>query len=158
VKFLSINKSDKLAIVDDEDFDRLSGYVWWDRSSIYRVEHRHYKTYHYSMANTVMNNYDVMYDHKDRNALNNQKENLRVATYSQNCRNVAKKSNTSSKYKGVSYHKSKKKWIASIRKDFILIHLGYFELEVDAAKAYDAKAKEIDKEFAVLNFPGLCGA
>jgi len=152
VKLLQINKSDKLAIVDDEDASRLSKFIWWFNGTVSRVEHRHYKTYHYSMANTVMNNYDVMFDHKDRNPLNNQKNNLRVATYSQNCRNVAKKPNTISKYKGVSFHKTKKKWIASIRKDRTLIHLGYFELETDAAKAYDAKAKEIDKDFAVLNF------
>jgi len=34
-------------------------------------------------------------------------------------------------------------------------HLGYFEDEVEAAKAYDEKAVELSGQFAYLNFPEL---
>jgi len=32
------------------------------------------------------------------------------------------------------------------------LHIGYFKEELDAALAYDEKAKELYKEFACLNF------
>ena len=101
-------------------------------------------------------------DHIDGNGLNNTKENLRIATSSQNCSNVKKYffrngKKVTSKYKGVNFHKRMKKWQASIRYNKKLIHLGTFDDEIEAAKAYDKKAKELFKEFAILNFPNKNG-
>ena len=44
--------------------------------------------------------------------------------------------------KGYSWHKDHKKWIAYIRNNKKLIYLGYFDIEADAAQAYQ-KAKLI---------------
>jgi hypothetical protein len=59
-----------------------------------------------------------------------------------------------SKYRGVSWNKRCNKWLARIKHDGKLLHLGYFEDEAEAARAYDRAAK-VHKEAgrAQLNFP-----
>ena len=92
-------------------------------------------------------------DHKDRNPLNNQVSNLRPANKSQNCSNAIKSPGQYSEYRGVSYNKRRGKYTAQIKKQMRKVHLGTFENELDAAKAYDKAAVEHFGEFAVLNFP-----
>jgi hypothetical protein len=77
---------------------------------------------------------------------------LRLATVSQNCYNRRRKGGSSS-FKGVYWDKEKNKWRANITHDKRRIHLGFFTTEEAAAHAYDVAAKELHKEFAVLNFP-----
>ena len=48
-------------------------------------------------------------------------------------------------------HKINKKWNAQIQINGNKINIGYFQDEIDAAKAYDIKAKELFGEFACLN-------
>ena len=61
-------------------------------------------------------------------------------------------SNTSSNYKGVSFHKASNKWSAQIKHNDQRIHLGLYDDEAEAGRAYDRKAIELFREFAVLNF------
>lgn len=64
-------------------------------------------------------------------------------------------SNGRSKYKGVYFDNSRqriKRWQARIQNGNVLENLGRFLNEIDAAKAYDNKAKEIFGDKAVLNF------
>jgi hypothetical protein len=96
---------------------------------------------------------ELFIDHIDRDRANNRIANLRIATRSQNGRNKVSKQNTSSQYLGVSYHISNRKWQASIRDHGQDIHIGYFDDEVKAARAYDAAALKIHGEFANPNFP-----
>ena len=95
----------------------------------------------------------MVVDHIDHNGLNNQKKNLRLATFTQNCQNQRRCSHGTSKYKGVHWHKSCKKWAAAIRCDNKTYHLGYFKDEIAAALAYDSAARRLHKDFAALNFP-----
>jgi len=98
-------------------------------------------------------------DHIDGNGLDNRRCNLRIATNAQNHANIGKRrGNYSSQYKGVSYSKYMKKWqayIGSNKKNSIVqrMYLGFYDIEEEAARAYDEKAKEFHGEFAVLNFP-----
>ena len=91
-------------------------------------------------------------DHKDRNSLNNHISNLRWCSKRQNDQNRSKQKNTTSVYKGVCFNKSKKKWTAQIKHNGRSIHLGCYTDESEAAHAYDRKANELFREFAVLNF------
>lgn len=89
-----------------------------------------------------------MTDHKDSNGLNNRRSNLRNATAKQNCGNSRKRRvATSSKFKGVAFHKTTGRWVAQAAGKYI----GLFENEIDAAKAYNRAAKKRWGKFAKLN-------
>jgi len=92
-------------------------------------------------------------DHSDRDGLNNQRANLREATRSeQQANQEAPCGNFSSKFKGVTWDKQHQKWRAQIMVDGKYKHLGLFEDEIEAVKAYDATAREAWGEFAYTNF------
>ncbi len=148
----------KFAIVDAVDFEYLSQWKWHAAKS--RPTHRGSAWYARRTGtrkeNLYMHNDVVLnagwesgeYDHKDGDGLNNQRNNLRPCTHSQNNANRAKWGGTTSAYKGVSRCVSRNSWEARLGRKF----LGRFEYEVDAALAYDQAAKLAFKEFARLNF------
>ncbi len=153
-----ITSQSAIVKVDDEDYDRVMKYKWsffggivrrYSSETIY-IPHRKEVLKHIPLASYVMQT-ELIYDHRDRDGLNNQKYNLRECSYSQNTINTKKRSNCSSKYKGVSWAPRQKKWQANIRKDGKLIYLGYHEKEEDAALAYNKKGLELFGEFMVLN-------
>lgn len=147
-----------VALVDDEDYEMLSQHTW------FHVTHRHggrETTYAYTHAkpkgsgsNFSMHGMLVPNaDHRNHNGLDNRRHNLRTASTSQNHMNMRKTvSATSSKFKGVSRRSDGKKWIAYIKINHKMKHLGSFVEEIAAAKAYDAAAKQMFGEFACLNF------
>jgi len=94
-------------------------------------------------------------DHIDGNGLNNRKSNLRLCTPAQNARNRRPDRSCLSKYKGVTWGKLQKKWLATICKAGEKQHLGSFDNETDAAIAYDRTAQKLHAQFAYLNFPAL---
>ena len=151
----------QFALVDNEDFAKVSGYKW------YAVKHRN--TF-YALTSIRKGNKITslkmhrlilglrrcdgkITDHRDRNGLNNQKANLRLCTNQQNGQNKRPQKGGTSKYKGVYWHKPREKWCGKVATNGKNQHLGYFVGEAEAAKAYDKKAKELFGEFAYLNFP-----
>ena len=111
---------------------------------------------HKLVANEFIQNPDnkPQVDHIDGNAQNNIFTNLRWATNSQNLMNRTYKcAKQTSIYKGVSLYKRTKKWRATLTFNKQRIHLGFFNDEVEAAKAYDEKVKELCDDYAILNFP-----
>lgn len=90
-------------------------------------------------------------DHKDRNRLNAQRENLRAATISQNRTNRI--TDTASGFRGVSWHKKTKCWRVSITVNGKTRSFGYFHDSLEAVKHYDKIAPTYLGEFVFLNFP-----
>ena len=91
-------------------------------------------------------------DHIDRNKLNCCMSNLRLVSIQENMQNRTKTQNkTSSIYEGVCKVKGQIKWGAAIKKDGKKYYLGCYETEKEAAEAYNKKAIELNKGFAVLN-------
>jgi hypothetical protein len=148
----------QVALVDDDDFERLSGHKWCaarDRSgNFYAVRHipgpRWQKTIY--MHREVCPQ-GAEGDHRNRNTLDNQRRNLRPATHAQNAQNTGRLKNNTSGFRGVYWEKQVNKWRARIYSDKQRHLLGYFLNAEDAARAYDRAAKERFGEFACLNFP-----
>ena len=90
------------------------------------------------------NGYSSVIDHIDSNPLNNRLENLRIVSQRENTTFGTLKMNTSSKYTGVSWHKLTKKWKAHIKINGKLKHLGFFNTEEEAGRAYQEKLKELN--------------
>lgn len=144
----------KFAVVDAEDYPRISKYTWFTegtQKNCYAVRKQNGKSI--KMHRQITNAPDhLVVDHIDHNGLNNQKKNLRLATFTQNCQNQRRSAHGTSKYKGVHWNKRAKKWAAAIRCNNKTHHLGYFHNETDAAHAYDNAAKKYHREYASLNF------
>lgn len=98
---------------------------------------------------------DTLGDHENHDTLDNRRDNLREATRQNNCRNSSSAKNSTSKYLGVCWYKAGQRWRASITIDRKHIHLGYFDNEEDAARAYDVAAFKHFGVFANLNFFGV---
>lgn len=144
-----------VALVDDEDYERAMLYTWYANhgyairatprvSGIQGFQH---------MSNYIMRAPNtVMFDHKDRNPLNNQRFNLRPCTHAQNMRNAVRPVGRSG-YRGVSYTpQGNKHWCASIKINSLCKRLGCFDDPAMAARVYDAAAVKYHGEFATLNF------
>ena len=150
----------KFAIVDPQDFYKFNNFEWClkeERKCFYAVRFNNRcgkNSTIVSMHRLIMNPTDgLLVDHKNRDGLDNRRENLRIATHSQNECNKLQKKNTSSQFMGVSFDKHRGKWSSSIGFELKKIWLGRFDSEIDAAKAYDATAKKYFGEFARFNFP-----
>lgn len=148
-----------VAIVDEVDFVRLGGFKW----SADRVGRC---TYASRFVGTPPNRRKIylhreilkpktgkLVDHINGDGLDNRRENLRICTKGQNQRNQRKQIGTSSRFKGVSFDKSRGSWTAYISINGKRKVLGRFGQEEVAAREYDAAAKKHYGDFAKLNFP-----
>ncbi|KAK9851536.1 hypothetical protein WJX84_012092 [Apatococcus fuscideae] len=59
----------------------------------------------------------------------------------------------SSKFRGVSWHKDNMKWRATIFKGSKPVHIGYFDSQETAARAYDQESLKLRGPNSNLNFP-----
>jgi len=151
----------QFAKIDPEDYIWLVQFKWYCQKnsrncyaarSIRSVKRKNKRTMifmHRLIMNTPKNRFC---DHINHNGLDNRRANLRNCTHKQNCANSRPHLDSISKYKGVSWSRQLKKWSAYIKINDKSRNLGYFESEVEAARAYDRAAKEFHGRFANLNF------
>lgn len=139
----------KIALIDDEDFDLVSQFTWHAfrgyKNLFYAANKKHRLLMHRLVLGAKIGE---KVDHKNGNSLDNRRENLRIATTSQNAANWKHRDG---KFKGVCLEKRTNTWISYIKKDGKTTYLGSFALPEEAAQAYDDKAKELFGEFASLN-------
>jgi hypothetical protein len=152
----------KFAIVDPEDYPRLAKFKWHlakSPTSSYavrwkRLNSKNARTRIWMHRQVIKIPGHMLCDHKNHDGLDNRKANLRPATISQNlCNRPKTRAKTRSKYKGLEWDKTQRKWKARIQLNNKKIYLGSFDSEIDAAKAYDRKAIELFGRFACPNFP-----
>lgn len=91
-------------------------------------------------------------DHVNGDTLDNRRCNLRLATHSQNLANQKFSSANTSGFRGVSWDRASGKWLAQTRQHTKTIFIGRFLDPIEAARAYDQKARELFGEFARTNF------
>ena len=91
---------------------------------------------------------NMQIDHIDGVKDNNNLENLRLATQSQNMSNKGKLITNTSGYKGVSWNSSKNKWRARLTVDGKSMHIGYFDTAEEAYEAYCEIVQNICGDFA----------
>lgn len=166
---IKLTNSDRVAVVDEADYPLVQGYVWWEHfptqtdrlSYAYgmklprtRTGERVVKMHRLILGFTKK---DPLIDHVDGNGLNNCRSNLQPVTVAQNLqkanfdpeRNPRK---VHSKYRGVSYLKWYGKYMAYVNCQGKREYLGYFDTAEEAARARDAKAKQLHGKYARLNF------
>jgi hypothetical protein len=92
-------------------------------------------------------------DHANGVRTDNRWANLREATRTEQNRNKAAHSDSTSRFIGVSFRPDRGKWRANIFVDGKQVSLGVFTDEEEAARAYDIAAAKHFGNFARLNFP-----
>jgi len=156
------------ATVSDEDYEELSKHKWFASKRNQGPDGMYDAIRHEPVGNgkrktTLMARvvlermgHDLTGKYADHiiipETLNNTRDNLRPATYSESGANRRKRANCSSQYRGVCWYKRDGKWMAYINIDGKRKNLGYYDIEEDAARAYDRKAFELG-QIDKLNFP-----
>lgn len=147
----------KVALVDDEDFERVNQFKWYARKDsksttiFYAVRGAYKKCILLHRFIMDLNDSKKKVDHINHNGLDNRKNNLRACSSFENARNRNISMHSKTGFKGVSFLTVKGKYLASIKINNKSIHIGLFNSPIEAAKAYNAKALELHKEFAYLN-------
>jgi hypothetical protein len=123
------------ALVDAGDLPMLQGFHWTLTKEGYA--HQNSKRAAYRMHRMIMgmaNNDGRQVDHINRNRLDNRRANLREVTNAQNRQNLPAMPGSTSRFRGVSWDRATKTWIAQCRKDDRIYWLGRFTSEVQAAR------------------------
>lgn len=153
---------DHYYLIDSEDADLISGFNWYPlelNHTVYFQTHR--RKMHLLMHRLIAGaGASEMVDHANGDGWDNRKNNLRIATSSQNGANIRlgrgqkhTKPKTS-KFKGVSWDSGRQRWFASIHIEGKQKALGRFDSEIKAARAYDKAALAAWGEYARLNLEG----
>jgi hypothetical protein len=156
----------KQALVDDEDFDKLSKYKWTaclkrkNPDKLYElwVAVRGIKSDKTKTGRTNINMHQMIMgfpakqiDHINHNSLDNRQCNLRLVTPTENAANKRKQKNNKSGYRGVWFDKDLKKFRAAIRPHNKTIHLGCFLTKEEAATMWNQEALKYWGKYACLN-------
>ena len=135
-------------IIDTNIRHRLIKYKWHLDKAGYVVSTAgyQYKRLHHLVVQLIPDGKEI--DHINRNPLDNTRNNLRLATSSQNKMNQKRSSRNTSGVKGVSYFTSLRKGKACVSIDNKTIVLGYFKKKEEAVRVRKAAEIKYYKDFA----------
>lgn len=148
-----------VVIVDDEDYEWACQWAWcWGlrgtkHNREYAIRSDALRGLVYMHRDILNAPYYLWVDHANGNGLDNRRTNLRICTPAQNIagKNVYQKA--TSMYRGVHYDKKGECYQAQVACRGKRITVGCYDNEEEAARAYDARAREEYGQFARLNFP-----
>jgi hypothetical protein len=139
----------KFTLVDNADYEWLNKHKWYVNHG-YAVSGFPVRLRMHRLILGLDKTDSRECDHINGNKLDNRRFNLRICNKSQNQQNRISRTG-SSKYKGVTRHKKTGRWQAQIRHQGKRYYLGLYINEVEAAQAYNERAKKLFGEFARLN-------
>lgn len=138
--------------IDEEDLPLVRKYNWQTNNGyVFRTEQVDFVKTRYYLHRELLNAPNGMeVDHINGDPSDNRRCNIRLCTPAENKRNRRKpRTAKNSKYKGVKQRLGK--YEASIGRRENYRYLGTYDTEIEAAIAYNIKAKELYGEFANLN-------
>jgi len=146
-------------MVSDEDFERVNQFKWCAYVGKYSVYARRgirggdgrLVTEHMHRFILGVTDPRLRVDHVFHNGLDNQRENLRIATCSQNCRNQRVRVSSTTGYKGVSLDKRSGTYRAYYGIGGKIVNIGSFDCPVEAARHYNKSAADNGEGFELLN-------
>ena len=148
----------KFTVVEDTDYEWLNQWKWRFDSCGYaaRTDRSTGKTITIRMHRLINSTPKGLFtDHVNGNRLDNRRNNLRTATHLENSINRTKSTNikykSKSRFKGVTRVKPTHRWRARGTSSGKLMHIGWFDSEIEAAEAYNEFAKKHFGEYAQLN-------
>lgn len=144
------------ATVDDDDAELVAGYSWHLYESRSGGKYARTKIGRATVFMSEVITGRKRLDHRNGDGLDNTRDNLRKADSSQNGINSQKRqlrsgAASSSRFKGVSWHRVNRTWTAYVTFQRKRAYLGSFTDEEDAARAYDEAAVQLHGEFARTN-------
>jgi hypothetical protein len=139
------------AVADIDDEQIIAGYSW----RVLTTKYGHAYAYRLCEGRTILMHREILgagpgehVDHIDGDGLNNRRENIRIATPTQNQANQVLSRRNRIGLKGVWEDKRKNRFCASIKPNGKTIHLGSFATKEEAAAAYKGAAKVLWGDFA----------
>ena len=159
--YITLSNTPEAAVVDKDKLKILSQYIWRGRKSHGKIKYAvtgktGLPMHRVVWGKKILDGYII--DHINNNGLDNRLVNLRVIKKEQNAWN--RKAYKGRKFKGTAKISGTKgggkQYQARIRVDKVLIYLGSFYTEEEAARTYDEHARLYFGDLACLNFPTKC--
>ena len=142
---------------DKDCYELIKNHYWYYDSNGYvttKIKRSSQIKLHRLVMNAKRGEYvdHIIHPPRKEHKIDNRRSNLRIVTNSQNCMNQSLRVNNSSGYKGISYNKSKNKWIAYIGVNNKYISLGDYERIEDAINARKAAEKRYFGEYSLKDY------